>query len=229
MKIKEKLFFMIFSVVILIAGGIYIIGEFYLEKFYIKSKVENLKSISDIVKDPKYIINLDELEREENIIVYIKPFTAESIYEDLSREDVERFQREGVADRLKSGENIVKRMRVSSYEGEYIILYTRYSADSLLEIRTPISSITEAVEISNKYYLRLISIVMLFGVFLAIYFSKKITDPIISLKQITYEISELNFDRKFTEKRSDELGELGSSINKMGDMLEENGRARGGR
>ena len=220
MKIKEKLFFMIFSVIILIASGIYIIGEFYLEKFYIKSKVESLKSISDIVRDPRYIIDLDELEREENIIIYIKPFTEESIYEDLSPEEEERFKREEVAWRLRSGENIVERTRVDSYMGEYIILYTKYSKDKLLEIRTPISSITEAVAISSKHYLRLVSIVMVFGVFLALYFSKKITDPIISLKGITYEISELNFDKKFTEKRSDELGELGNSINKMGDMLE---------
>ncbi len=220
MRIREKLFFMIFSVIILIGGGIYIISEFYLEKFYVESKIKSLKSISEIVINPKYIIDLDELEREENVTVYIKPLTTENLYEDLDNDFIEKFKGERVMEKLNSGEAVVERVRLQTYMGEYLILYKGYSQGSLLEIRTPISSIREAVSISSNYYLRLIGFVMVFGIFLALFFSKKITDPIIRLKEITREIAELNFNKKFTEKRMDELGELGSSVNKMGDMLE---------
>lgn len=220
MRIREKLFFMIFSVIILIAGGIYIISEFYLEKFYVESKIKSLKSISEIVINPKYLIDLDELEREENVTIYIKPFSEDNLYEDLNDESIEKFKSEGVIERLNSGETVVERIRLTTYMGEYLLLYIRYSEGRLLEIRTPISSITEAVSISSSYYLRLIAFVMIFGILLALFFSKKITDPIIRLKEITKDIAELNFDKKFTEKRMDELGELGTSVNKMGDMLE---------
>jgi len=220
MRIREKLFFMIFSVIILIGGGIYIISEFYLEKFYVESKIKSLKSISEIVINPKYIIDLDELEREENVTVYIKPLSVENLYEDLDNTFIEKFKADGVMAKLNSGEAVVERVKLQTYMGEYLILYKGYSGGSLLEIRTPISSIREAVSISSNYYLRLIAFVMIFGIFLALFFSKKITDPIIRLKEITREIAELNFNKKFTEKRMDELGELGSSVNKMGDMLE---------
>ncbi len=220
MRIREKLFFMIFSVIILIGGGIYIISEFYLEKFYVESKIKSLKSISEIVINPKYIIDLDELEREENVTVYIKPLSGENLYEDLADDFIEKFKRSGVMDRIISGEAVVERVKLQTYMGEYLILYKGYSEGSLLEIRTPISSIREAVSISSSYYLRLIAFVMVFGILLSLFFSKKITDPIIRLKEITKDIAELNFNKKFTEKRMDELGELGNSVNKMGDMLE---------
>lgn len=220
MKIREKLFFMIFSVIILIAGGIYIISEFYLENFYVKSKIESLKSISEIITNPGYIVDLEELEREENVTIYIKPLDEESIYEDLNDNDIIRFEENGIAEKLSAGETIVERIMLTSYAGEHLMLMTRYSDDRLLEVRSPISSIMEAVSITSKYYLRLIAYVMIFGLILALFFTKKITDPVIKLKEITKEISELKFNSKFTEERADEIGELGASVNKMGEMLE---------
>lgn len=220
MKIREKLFFMIFTVTILIALGIYIISEFYLERFYVENKIENLKEISQVVTNPKYLIDLDELEREENVIIYIKPFTEDSVYEDLETEYVDAFKEKGIMKTLKEEGLVVERVRFTTYIGEYLILYSHYSDGNILEIRTPISSITEAVNISSSYYMRVIGYVMIFGLLLALFFSKKITEPILRLKTITYEISELNFEKKFTEKRKDELGELGKSVNKMGYMLE---------
>lgn len=220
MKIREKLFFMIFSVIILIASGIRIMSDFYLEDFYVKSKIESLKSISELIVNPRYIIDLEELEREENVTIYIKPLDKEDIYEDLKGEDVDRFIENKVIEKLKNGETVVERIKLVTYAGEHLVLITKYSEDRILEIRSPISSIMEAVSITSKYYLKLIAYVMIFGILLALFFTKKITDPIIKLKEITKDISELKFDKKFTEKRADELGELGSSINKMGEMLE---------
>ena len=220
MKIREKLFFMIFSVIILIAAGIRIMSDFYLEDFYVKSKIESLKSISELIVNPRYIIDLEELEREENVTIYIKPLEDEDIYEDLKNEDVDRFIKNKVIEKLRNGETVVERIKLITYAGEHLILMTKYSEDRVLEIRSPISSIMEAVSITSNYYLRLIGYVMIFGVLLALFFTKKITDPIIKLKGITKEISELKFDKKFTEKRADELGELGASVNKMGEMLE---------
>lgn len=220
MKIREKLFFMIFSVIILIAAGIRIMSDFYLEDFYVKSKIESLKSISDLIANPRYIIDLEELEREENVTIYLKPLDEEDIYEDLKGEDVDRFKENKVVKKLRNGETVVERIKLITYAGEHLVLMTKYSEDRILEIRSPISSIMEAVSITSKYYLRLIAYVMVFGVLLALFFTKKITDPIIKLKEITRGISELKFDKKFTEKRADELGELGTSVNKMGEMLE---------
>ena len=53
-------------------------------------------------------------------------------------------------------------------------------------------------------------------------FSKKMTDPILELKEITQRISLLDFNIKFEKERKDEIGELGYAINKMGGTLEKN-------
>ncbi len=219
MKIRDKLFLMIATLLISIVVGIYIIGENYLEKFYIKEKVLKLEEISSKIKDPSYLVDLDGVERRENVIIYIKPLTEEYIYEDLEEKYVDRYMKEGVYKEIVKGSKVIEQTKFLTGIGEYLVLYEKYSDESYLEVRTPISSITEAVTISNSYYFRFIGYVVVFGFVLAFIISRRITKPIIRLKGITRQISELNFDIKFKEKRSDELGELGQSVNKMGGML----------
>ena len=55
---------------------------------------------------------------------------------------------------------------------------------------------------------------------MAFIFSKAMVTPILEIKEITQKIAKLDFSRKFESDRTDEIGELGEAINKMGETLE---------
>lgn len=95
-----------------------------------------------------------------------------------------------------------------------------YRSDRYIEIITPLSFIQEGLEISTRYHLLIIVLALIIGSSMSFIFSKKMTDPILEIKEITQKISELDFNRKFEKDSKDEIGELGYSINRMGETLE---------
>ncbi|WP_320047098.1 HAMP domain-containing sensor histidine kinase [uncultured Ilyobacter sp.] len=218
MKIRSKIFFLIFSVVLFIMMGFYVITEFYLEKFYIDSKKENLKSVAQIISNPEHLLDFEQLERENNVTIYIRQFSNDLF---VSSEDlyIEGLEKKGILQNIRDGKQVFQKIKIEDPVGEFMILFTPYQYNRFVEIRTPISSIKESVQVANRYYMRIIAYALGFGLIMAFVFSKKITQPILHLKEITKGISNLNFSMKFSAHRKDEIGELGNSINRMGDIL----------
>ena len=101
-------------------------------------------------------------------------------------------------------------------------MFMPYMKDRYIEIITPLSFIQEGLEISTRYHLLIIILALIIGSSMSFIFSKKMTDPILELKEITQRISLLDFNIKFEKERKDEIGELGYAINKMGGTLEKN-------
>ena len=218
MRIRTKIFFLIFSVVLFIMMGFYVITEFYLENFYIESKKENLKSVSQVISNPGHLLDFEQLERDNNVTIYIRQFSDDAF---VSSEEfyIEGLEEKGILQNIRSGKQVFQKIKFDDPMGEFMILFTPYQNNRFVEIRTPISSIKESVQVANQYYMRIIVYALGFGIVMAFIFSKKITQPILHLKEITKGISDLNFSLKFSSKRKDEISELGKSINRMGDIL----------
>ncbi|WP_372714046.1 sensor histidine kinase [Ilyobacter sp.] len=218
MRIRTKIFFLIFSVVLFIMMGFYVITEFYLENFYIESKKENLKSVSQVISNPGHLLDFEQLERDNNVTIYIRQFSDDAF---VSSEEfyIEGLEEKGILQNIRSGKQVFQKIKFDDPMGEFMILFTPYQNNRFVEIRTPISSIKESVQVANQYYMRIIVYALGFGIVMAFIFSKKITQPILHLKEITKGISNLNFSLKFSSKRKDEISELGKSINRMGDIL----------
>ena len=218
MRIRTKIFFLIFSVVLFIMMGFYVITEFYLENFYIESKKENLKSVSQVISNPGHPLDFEQLERDNNVTIYIRQFSDDAF---VSSEEfyIEGLEEKGILQNIRSGKQVFQKIKFDDPMGEFMILFTPYQNNRFVEIRTPISSIKESVQVANQYYMRIIAYALGFGIVMAFIFSKKITQPILHLKEITKGISDLNFSLKFSSKRKDEISELGKSINRMGDIL----------
>ena len=123
---------------------------------------------------------------------------------------------------LKNNEYVFKEITLLDYRGKVLILFMPYMRDRYIEIITPLSFIQEGLEISTRYHLLIIVLALIIGSSMSFVFSKKMTDPILELKEITQRISLLDFNIKFEKERKDEIGELGYAINKMGGTLEKN-------
>lgn len=220
MKIRWKIFFLMFSVVLMIILGLIATNTIYLEKFYIKNKKEKLVELGQILIDPKYVIDFQNLEMHSNVAILIK--RTDELYK-LEKEAVlPKEEIDEIIVQLKNNEYVFKEITLLDYRGKVLILFMPYMRDRYIEIITPLSFIQEGLEISTRYHLLIIVLALIIGSSMSFVFSKKMTDPILKLKEITQRISLLDFNIKFEKERKDEIGELGYAINKMGGTLEKN-------
>ena len=209
-----------FSVVLMIILGLIATNTIYLEKFYIKNKKEKLVELGQILIDPKYVIDFQNLEMHSNVAILIK--RTDELYK-LEKEAVlPKEEIDEIIVQLKNNEYVFKEITLLDYRGKVLILFMPYMRDRYIEIITPLSFIQEGLEISTRYHLLIIVLALIIGSSMSFVFSKKMTDPILELKEITQRISLLDFNIKFEKERKDEIGELGYAINKMGGTLEKN-------
>lgn len=209
-----------FSVVLMIIFGLMVTNTIYLEKFYIKNKKEKLVELGHILIDPKYVIDFQNLEMHSNVAILIKK--TDELYKLESEAVVPREEIEEIVTQLAKNEYVFKEMTLLDYRGKVLILFMPYMKDRYIEIITPLSFIQEGLEISTRYHLLIIMLALIIGSSMSFIFSKKMTDPILELKEITQRISLLDFNVKFEKESRDEIGELGYAINKMGGTLEKN-------
>lgn len=220
MKIRWKMFFLMWSMVMMIIGGFAITNTVYLEKFYITNKKDKLIEMGKVITDPNYIVDFRNLEVQNNAEIRIKKLEQLDSYyykKQLSAEEIE-----GIKNSLADREPIFKTFSFDDYRGTVLVLFMAYKTDRYLEIVTPLSLIQEGLEVSVNYHLQIIILAFIIGSSMAFIFSKAMVSPILELKEITQKISKLDFGRKFEENRTDEIGELGEAINKMGETLEKN-------
>lgn len=87
-------------------------------------------------------------------------------------------------------------------------------------IRSNLDGIYEAVNVSNRFLLYVGLIVVILGSLVMLVISNNYTKPIYDLSHIAYAMSNLDFSIKYQDKRKDELGVLGNSINNLSEQLE---------
>lgn len=108
----------------------------------------------------------------------------------------------------------------SRMESKYIELVGFLQSGEIILMRSNVESMQESVKVANKFlvYAGLASAVIISGIMFFV--SRRFTKPILKLADIAKEMSELNFDVKYTVGRKDEIGELGNSINVLSEKLE---------
>lgn len=87
-------------------------------------------------------------------------------------------------------------------------------------MRIPLESIRENVRISNEFLAYFSMAGIFLSILLVFWLSKKITDPILELTNLSKRMSDLDFDAKYTSGGINEIGQLGDHFNKMAATLE---------
>lgn len=104
---------------------------------------------------------------------------------------------------------------------EYLTMWGSFDNGDIFIMRSPLESIRLAVTIFNRFIGIVGGCVILVGVLLAWYFSKKITEPIMELATLSQKMADLDFNAKYTSGGSNEIGVLGESFNRMSEKLEQ--------
>ena len=87
-------------------------------------------------------------------------------------------------------------------------------------IRMSVESFRESIAIANKFYLGVGISLILVTTLIIIWITRKYTQPLLQLADISKRMSELDFNVKYEDDRDDEIGVLGESMNEMSDKLE---------
>lgn len=214
------MFLLMWSMVMMIIGGFAITNTVYLEKFYLTNKKDRLIQMGRVISDPNYIVDFRNLEVQNNAEIIIKK--CEQIDKYYQRKQLTEKEVVDIKESLKDEQPIFKTVSFEDYRGKVLILFMPYKSDRYIEIITPLSLIQEGLELSMNYHLQIIILAFVIGSSMAFIFSKAMVTPILEIKEITQKIAKLDFSRKFESDRTDEIGELGEAINKMGETLEKN-------
>lgn len=103
---------------------------------------------------------------------------------------------------------------------QYLDLISSYKNEYFIFLRTNFDSIEENVALSNQFLAYIGLITTVFGSILMYLTSRRMTRPIKRLNEVARNMSNLDFNVRYTVTTGDEIGELGNSINLLSEKLE---------
>lgn len=222
--------------------AVFIANGNFLEKYYIHNKEQVLTQIYTTLDT---LLSEDEQIDSEKLNEALGPIAEKSnvalIVTDVSGQARIRMRTDIENEELKvrligyrmniNQKNSELLSRGSNYElwkakdhvnqAEYLELWGTFSNGDLFLIRSPLESIRESVGITNRFLGYIGICVLAVSVVIVWFFSKRITQPILELTDISQRMANLDFDAKYTGKCANEIAVLGANFNKVSEKLEQ--------
>jgi len=241
-SIRSKLLLTFISLIISLVGIGVLINHFFLEPFYVHQKTLILKNSSLEFKllyknkNKNLVSYVDNLEKSHGLSIEVLTNDGETRYSSLKAHDKEKIISlfgpshrvkpnvssngiDHIKEQLKKEPFYVTETSLKSIDLEFLVVASKLDDQNLLLIRTPISAIRESVGIYN-YFLIYIGLALLcVGTVIALIMARSFTKPILRLNTMAKEITKLSFSKKWNNKRKDELGQLGRSMNELSGIL----------
>ena len=236
----RKQFTLVFS--LLMAGTIllcWFINNTFLEDFYLKNKQNAMLSAYTIINKASnegkidsdaFDIEFEMICGRNNINIIILDAETRTLktsmndYEILSRQLLDYlFSPSTLADgRILYQEdkyemNIIRDARTQQ---EYVDMWGVLDNGNLFLFRSPLESIRQSVAVANRFlaYVGMGSVLVSALVIWLV--SRKVTEPIMELTQISERMIHLDFDAKYTGNSKTEVALLGKNINELSETLE---------
>ncbi len=115
---------------------------------------------------------------------------------------------------------VVEKTTDSRLESDYLVLWGSLQNGNMILMRSAVESIKESVGIANRF-LAYVGVSAVVICALVIYMvTKKITNPILQLADISRRMTNLEFDAKFQSRGENEIDFLGEHMNQMSETLE---------
>lgn len=109
---------------------------------------------------------------------------------------------------------------VSRFNRKEYLLCKRETNGVITELRIQTDILENSAEVASEFIIIIAFICLLLSLVWVFIFAKKFAAPITEMSDITEKMSELDFTRKVNVRSSDEIGQLGSSINNLSDKLD---------
>ena len=250
-SIRTRITFIFLGLTVLILLAVWAANTWLLEDYYVQDKIKILEkgytSIDTILQ--KYPLselepysegsNADELsevlkdlgDRYNTTIVLVDNVTGNAVVSSARDKNflVRRLlgyaldQSEEPVEIIRKYDNYVIQRSYNPLDRSADLEAWGFFSDNttLFIMSIPLSSVWESVDLSNRFLLIVGSIVMVLGSLIIYLVIRKITLPIMDLAKLSEEMTNLNFDMKYTGQQQDEIGILGRNMNEMSDRLKE--------
>ena len=237
-SIRTRLFLSLCIIVFAIIATLILLNNFVLKRFYEYNKEKQLKAVYNVINN--YYNNqenennltdeLDKISLKNNFDILIKSDENVSIYSSnkdfyssIGEFAISIMQEEKIKNNVieKNNKYTISRFRDNKTNLNFIMLTANLDNSYKLYIRMPVAAIEESVNISNEFLSIIAIFVIIIGGIVLSIVSKRFSDPIIELNEITKNMSKLDFSQKYkTSDANDEIDMLGENINLLSDRLE---------
>lgn len=127
----------------------------------------------------------------------------------------------GVTILQKEDNYTLQKVRDSRIASDFLEIWGYLGDGKIFIMRTPVESIKESVSIANRFLAYVGIIAIIISGCLIWFVSKKVTEPILELANISERMSDLDFTAKYQVSGENEVALLGENINKLSATLEE--------
>ncbi len=209
-----------------------------LEGYYVNSKQDNLKEAFHAVNEAAWegtLYSIDgniELEKigdrysitiavmnPESRLVYIQGSSDADVVQQFwdilfatGNDDTEIISQE---------ENYsIGKYQDSRLNTDYLILWGSLVDGNQIFLRIPLENIRESVDVASRFFAYLGVAVVGLSAVISYVITRKITNPILQLADLSRRMTNLEFDAKFQSKGKDEIDFLGEHMNELSATLE---------
>lgn len=237
-SMKQQMIVMFVGLTVAILTMIFVINACFLQPYYIHNKQDEFVKIYENIERGLIDGNLDlegiafdiNDQAEKSNISYIISDSNQGKAVSNSR-NMEALQSQLIghfinasADSgrvLKETDNyMIVQMKDDFSQTEYITMWGMFPSGSVFLMRSPLESIQESVAVSNRFLLLIGVVVLVLGIVAVWFLTKKLTDPIMELAEISNKMAALDFETKYTSGGKNEIGLLGDNFNRMSRKLE---------
>ena len=236
-SIKRQMMMFFSGLLSIIIITFLIVNGGFLEKYYVSNKEGDFKKVYALLKEgiengtlsgATVESELSKAAEKKNIAIVVIDNEYNTVYmnardlKTLVNQLLGYLYNKNSQKVLDEGENYIISKSIDPRNNtEYIEMWGSFDSGEIFIMRSPLESIRESVLIFNKFSIAVGSIVIVLGLILAWYFSRRITDPIMELAELSQKMADLDFNAKYTSGGSDEIGVLGESFNQMSEKLEQ--------
>lgn len=227
----------------LVAGTVilcWVLNTVFLEKYYVINKRSMLEdgfyvideaSATGELKSSDFDVTFDNLCANSNITVLIIDSDRTIVRSSMNNSQkillefmdiIFGSQNESVSVLAQDDNYIIQRRTDSRLEAEYLVLYGTLSNGNMILMRSALDSIRESVKVSNQFLLYIGMLAIGVSLIVVFFVSKRVTNPILELTDISKRMTELDFEAKYKtrEVKQNEIDELGAHMNEMSQTLE---------
>lgn len=218
----------------------WLVNHFFLEEYYLKNKKNVIISAYTVLnngmaqgraEDEDFTTELGFVCNTDNISIFVMDTSGnprlytERDYRMLQRRlysYIFELDSKDMAEVLVQGDGyIVQKYKDYLTQADYIEVIGTLSSGEPFIMRTPIESIRESAQISNRFFAYIGGVGVLLSSLLIWWLSRRISKPVMELAELSKRMTELDFNAKFTSHQNNEIGLLGHHMNQLSETLEQ--------
>lgn len=195
----------------------------------ILATIETINPLSDLEKNSELLNTIESFSNKYNLSLEILDTSGTSFYKTNSSSNAQSpglfraYEDEIVLDAI-SGNNIRKVVTHPRFGNEFLLIGRPIKSGEVITgvmyLSIPIPPVEDTASIIRQQLLWITLILLIVSIITTYLLSKILTKPVLKIEETAKQIAKGDFKAKVKYSSNDEIGQLASTINLMGDELE---------